>query len=63
MLQIKISEYLRDKWPLTTIGSVNCEVEVRESDDELKEESRKVSENIRNNLKIQDINALPPIRE
>ncbi len=63
MLEIKISKEFNDKWPLTTIGSVSCDVDVFESKEELKEEIYDVSENIRKNLKVEDISTFPPIRE
>ena len=63
MIEINIDPFLKEKCPTLVIGSINCEIQVRTSDNELIEELENVTKNIETNLKIQDISTLPPIRE
>jgi len=63
MMSLQIDEKLKKRWPIIAIGSIQCDVHVEESGDELKTELLSLSENIKNSLKREDISKLPPIHE
>jgi DNA/RNA-binding domain of Phe-tRNA-synthetase-like protein len=61
--RLNISEEIRQTWPKTVIGSITARIVVTESPEKLKEKLIQAAREKRENLEINDISQLPPIKQ